>query len=66
MQRNETTCQIGIASKFVSSCQTYFSGIQLTETWVFIQPINILVDYSNSMFDIKIIFLKKDNPFCPS
>jgi hypothetical protein len=45
-------------------CQTYFSGIQFTGTWVFTQPINILVEYSNSMFDIKIIFLKKDNPFC--
>jgi hypothetical protein len=39
-------------------------GIQVINTWVPTQPICILVDYFNSMFDIKVIFLKNESPFC--
>jgi hypothetical protein len=39
-------------------------GIQIINTWVPTQPIYILVDYLSLMFDIKVIFLKNESPFC--
>jgi hypothetical protein len=37
------------------------NGNQLIKYWVPIQFINILIDYTNLMFDIKIIFFKNES-----
>ncbi len=37
------------------------NDIQLIRTWIPTQPICIFVNYSNLMFDIKIIILKNES-----
>jgi hypothetical protein len=42
---------------------TCSSDVHFTKTWIPTQPIHILVDYSNLLFNTKTIFLKNENPF---
>jgi hypothetical protein len=46
-----------------SPMPTCSSDVHFTKTWIPTQPIHILVDYSNLLFNTKTIFLKNENPF---